>query len=143
MRRIRAARHGTLIQRGFGADVAFLDQALDDLFGVCGVDPEHVAIAGFSDGGSYALSLGLRNPDLFKNILAFSPGFVVPGESKLSSKIFISHGRQDQVLPIERCGRRVATELKEAGYDVEFREFSGGHVVPNEMLSAAIERFLH
>ena len=79
-----------VIQRGFGPDVAFLDQALDDLFGVCGVDPEHVAIAGFSDGGSYALSLGLRNPDLFKNILAFSPGFVVPGGSRDSARRFSS-----------------------------------------------------
>ena len=120
----------------------FLDQALGNLFGVCGVDPEHVAIAGFSDGASYALSLGLRNAGLFRHVLAFSPGFAVPSQIRPGPEVFISHGRQDQVLPIERCGRRVAAELKEAGYDVDYREFSGGHVVPNEMLSAGIERFL-
>jgi predicted esterase len=131
-----------LIQRGFGPDVAFLDEALADLFRLCAVDPEHIAIAGFSDGASYALSLGLRNAGLFKHVLAFSPGFIVPSRSKDAPNIFISHGRQDQVLPIERCGRPVAAELKQAGCNVDFREFSGGHVVPNEMLTAAIRRFL-
>lgn len=32
--------------------------------------------AGFSDGASYALSLGLPNGNLFSHIVAFSPGFM-------------------------------------------------------------------
>ena len=39
------------------------------------VDPSRVAVGGFSDGASYALSLGLTNGDLFTHVLAFSPGF--------------------------------------------------------------------
>jgi predicted esterase len=31
---------------------------------------------GFSDGASYALSLGLANGDLFTHVLGFSPGFM-------------------------------------------------------------------
>ncbi len=31
---------------------------------------------GFSDGASYALSLGVPNGDLFTHIVAFSPGFM-------------------------------------------------------------------
>jgi predicted esterase len=46
------------------------------------------------------------------------------------------------VLPVERCGRRLARELSRAGYDVEYREFPGGHVVPPEMVTAATNRFL-
>ena len=34
--------------------------------------------SGFSDGASYALSLGAANGDLFTHIAAFSPGFMRP-----------------------------------------------------------------
>ena len=40
------------------------------------VDASHLAISGFSDGASYALSLGRANADLFTHVIAFSPGFV-------------------------------------------------------------------
>jgi phospholipase/carboxylesterase len=35
-----------------------------------------VALGGFSDGASYALSLDLTNGDLFASLIAFSPGFI-------------------------------------------------------------------
>ncbi len=63
---------------GFGPDVAFVDQALAWTFQRYAVEPEYVAVAGFSDGASYALSLGLANGDLFGRVRAFSPGFVAP-----------------------------------------------------------------
>lgn len=44
------------------------------------IDPAHVAIGGFSDGASCALSLGLVNGDLFTHVMAFSPGLVVADE---------------------------------------------------------------
>src|SRR5215213_9817599 len=67
-----------LIQHDYGPDVAFLERALADVFRTYAVDPERIAIAGFSDGASYALSLGLVNGTLFSGILAFSPGFTAP-----------------------------------------------------------------
>ena len=66
---------------GFGPDVTFLDRALERVFATVAVDPMRIAIAGFSDGATYALSLGLINGDLFPRIVAFSPGFVVAGEA--------------------------------------------------------------
>ncbi len=42
------------------------------------MDAGRVGIGGFSDGASYALSLGLTNGDLFTHVLAFSPGFMRP-----------------------------------------------------------------
>jgi phospholipase/carboxylesterase len=131
-----------VIRREYGPDVAFLDRALNGLFRTRAVDPERIAIAGFSDGASYALSLGLINGGLFSDILAFSPGFAAPTRTEDAPRIFISHGREDPVLPIERCGRRVAKGLKQVGYDVDYREFSGGHVVPTEIIEAAFRRFV-
>jgi phospholipase/carboxylesterase len=54
-------------------------------------------------------------------------------------RVFISHGRQDQVLPIERCGRRLARVLTGSGYAVEYRELDGGHDVPPDVVRAALE----
>jgi predicted esterase len=138
------AREGTwdLIRHGYGPDVAFLDRALGHVFGAHWVDPARIAIAGFSDGASYALSLGLANGGLFGDVLAFSPGFAAPSRVAGEPRIFIAHGRQDPVLLFERCGARVAAALEQSGYDVDFRPFSGGHVVPTEMVEAALSRFL-
>jgi phospholipase/carboxylesterase len=114
----------------FGRDVAFLDTALAHTFERVGVDATRVAIGGFSDGASYALSLGLINGHLFRKIAAFSPGFVVTGTPEGKPRVFISHGSHDDILPIDRCGRVIAQRLRAGGYDVTFREFDGGHEIP-------------
>ncbi|MCL7926309.1 MAG: phospholipase, partial [marine benthic group bacterium] len=49
----------------FGPDVAFIDRALQHTFDRCLIDVSRIALAGFSDGASYALSLGVSNGDLF------------------------------------------------------------------------------
>jgi phospholipase/carboxylesterase len=131
-----------VILGGYGADVAFLDQALVQTFERQAVDPGRIAVAGFSDGASYALSIGIINGELFSDILAFSPGFMAPMSEAGSPRVFISHGVRDGVLPIDACSRRLAPKLREAGYDLDYREFDGGHEVPPEMVTAAVARFL-
>jgi len=123
----------------YGADVAFIDRALAHVFERCAVDPARIAIEGFSDGASYALSLGLTNGDLFSRVVAFSPCILAPAASVGRPRIFISHGTDDRILPIDNCGRRLAAYLTSAGYPVEFHEFVGPHTVPREMAQAAIE----
>jgi phospholipase/carboxylesterase len=131
-----------VLRGGFGPDVAFVDQALTAAFARCAVDPARLAIAGFSDGASYALSLGLTNGDLFPHVLAFSPGFMAPLERRGTPRIFISHGTRDQVLAIDRTSRTVVPQLERAGYDVQYQEFAGGHTVPPEIAGQAVEWFL-
>ena len=129
-----------LISGGMGRDVAVLDAALAAAFAA--VPVSRVAVGGFSDGASYALSLGVANGDLFEEVLAFSPGFVAPPGRVGAPRIWISHGTQDRVLPVERCGRRVSRDLARAGYDVTYREFDGGHVVPGDLLDDALAAWL-
>jgi predicted esterase len=118
------------IRYDFGLDVAFLDRALERVFATVAVDPARVAIGGFSDGATYGLSLGLINGDLFRTIVAFSPGFVVDGPPQGKPRVFVSHGRGDTILPIDRCSRVIVPGLQRRGHDVTFREFDGGHEVP-------------
>jgi predicted esterase len=131
-----------VIHGDFGPDVTALDAVLTAVFDHIPADPRRLAIAGFSDGASYALTLGLANGDLFPSILAFSPGFFVPARRQGWPSIFVSHGRTDPVLPIDQCGRLVVAALQMARYDVLYHEFDGGHRVPAEALSESLDRWL-
>ncbi len=131
-----------LLRGGFGPDVAFLDAVLAATFARVAVDPSRLAIAGFSDGASYALSLGLGNGALFGHLLAFSPGFAAPADHLGEPQIFVSHGIDNEVLPIDRCSRRIVPLLRREGYDVTYVEFPGGHSVPPEIARRALAWFL-
>jgi phospholipase/carboxylesterase len=125
-----------LIAGGLGRDVAVLDAALEEVTRRLPVS--RCAIGGFSDGASYALSLGLANGDLFDAVLAFAPGFTAPPRRQGRPRILIRHGTRDPVLPVDRCGRRVASRLVGAGYEVSYEEFDGGHAVPPDLVAAAL-----
>jgi len=127
-----------VVQGGFGPDVAFLDSALERVFAGCAVDPARVAVGGFSDGASYALSLGIGSGDLFTHLIAFSPGFAAPAARVGRPRVFVSHGVDDAVLPIDRCSRRLVPLLRAGDYDVAYEEFDGGHVVPPELARRAV-----
>ncbi len=132
-----AATWDVIAERRYGADVAPIDRGLRQVLAHYAIDPARIAIAGFSDGASYALSLGIANGELFSRVIAFSPGFMAPAREQGRPRIFVSHGVQDRVLPIERCSRRLVPSLEQAGYDVTYVEFPGGHIVPEELAGKA------
>ena len=125
-----------IVQGGFGPDVAAIDRLLEGVLADYPV--ETLAVAGFSDGASYALSLGLINGDLFDRVIAFSAGFIALGEPKGQPRLFVSHGTHDSVLPIGRTSRRGVPRLRAAGYNVRYREFDGDHEVPRSVAREAV-----
>lgn len=127
----------------YGPDIAFIDQALAQTFSRYTIDPAYVAIGGFSDGASYALSVGITNGDLFTTIVAFSPGFLAPADQVGQPRIFIAHGTHDTVLPIAACSRRIVPQLQAAAYDLHYQEFDGPHTVPPEIARAGCTFFLN
>ncbi len=126
-----------VIMNRYGEDVRSIDKAFTHVFNNYAVDTSHLAVGGFSDGASYALSLGLANGDLFTHIIAFSPGFIPQSSRHGKPHIFISHGTQDNVLPIERCSRRIVPQLQRDHYDVSYREFDGPHTIPVDIVREA------
>jgi phospholipase/carboxylesterase len=130
------------IRPGYGPDVARIEEALTSILSSCPLERSDLVIGGFSDGASYALSLGLGNGDIFSAVLAFSPGFVAPGDRVGAPACFISHGRDDAVLPVDRCSRRIVPKLRQARCLVRclvrYREFAGGHEVPADVVSEAM-----
>jgi len=127
---------------GFGPDTAFIDAALARVFARYAVDPGRIAVEGFSDGASYALGLGLTNGDLFTHAIAFSPGSLPLLERNGAPAVFVSHGTADQILPIDRCSRRIVPELERRKYAVSYVEFEGDHQVPPAIAAQAVRWFL-
>jgi phospholipase/carboxylesterase len=121
----------------FGEDVKFIDEALRQTFKRYPIDRKRIAIGGFSDGGSYALSLGLMNGDLFTHVVAFSPGFMRLRSTTGHPQVFLAHGTSDDVLPIDQCGRALARAIGDAGYELEYIEFEGEHVVVDQIAREA------
>lgn len=128
------------VQPRYGKDLKALDAALADLFGKVAVDPARIGIMGFSDGATYALSVGTANPQLFKRIIAFSPGPAFLGRSGADQHVFISHGENDRVLPFATA-RGHAAKLRVKKVPVEFHKFDGGHEVPKAIKEKALAFF--
>jgi phospholipase/carboxylesterase len=130
-----------LLLHGYGEDVEFIGAALKNTYARCAVDRKRMAIAGHSDGASYALSLGIGTGDTFGKIMAFSPGVMQPAEVHGKPRIFISHGLSDPIMPIDVTSRTFVPRLKKLGYDVTYREYEGRHGVPPEIVREAFEWF--
>ena len=131
-----------VLRGGFGPDVRFVDEALRQTFARYSIDRARIALAGFSDGASYALSLGQANGDLFAALVAFSPGFSSPPRQVGKARVFVSHGTGDRVLPIDPCSRTIVPRLQKQGFDVRYVEFDGGHSVPASIARQAFSWWL-
>jgi len=125
---------------GHGPDLDRLGRAL-------GVVHDHHrigrrAFAGYSDGASYALSLGITNGDIASHVIAFSGGFMSILSQAGAPQVFIAHGLQDEQLPIATTGRANAAKLSAAGYDVQYVEFNGPHAIQGAVVTMAVDFFL-
>jgi predicted esterase len=127
----------------FGSDANRVERGLAEVLSRAEIDHSHVIPVGFSDGAGYALSLALANPRLFRSAVAIAPGFVVPpARHDLRQRLFIAHGRADEVLPFEDARQAVVAPLERAGYDIRFRPFDGGHYIDRQALSDGIRQAL-
>lgn len=112
-----------------------------------GVDAGRMVLAGFSQGGAIALQVGLRHGNRLAGIVALST--YLPLESSLdaeassanrSTAIFMGHGTQDPVVPLQLAQASKAA-LERRGYDVEWHTWPMGHNVHPEEIEA-ISAFL-
>ncbi|QBK05709.1 esterase [Hylemonella gracilis] len=127
---------------GHGPDLERLDIALQQVAACFRLDPARLALAGFSDGGSYALSVGLSNGELFSHVIALSAGFMNTFTRQGTPKVFIAHGRSDSQLPFETSARPHALKLLEEGVDLTLLPFDGDHRIVPEVVARAIAFFM-
>ena len=116
-----------------------------------GVDPGHIVLAGFSQGGAVVLHAGLRYATPVAGLMLLSTYLPVPGafeaevarsaESQPRSvPIFMAHGTFDPMLPYQ-LGVATKQAVESAGYGIEWHEYPMAHgVCPEEI--ADIRAFL-
>ncbi len=139
------SRHNTWdgIDSVFGPDVQFIDAALRYTFERVAIDPGRIALGGLSDGGAYALSVGMVNGDLFTHLVAVSPGFFAPPAPPAGRpRIFVAHGIHDNVYNVAGSRRNIVPQLKSAGYDVTYYEFDGPHWVTDDAARHTLQWFV-
>jgi phospholipase/carboxylesterase len=122
----------------FGPDIAFLDLALHDTFSKYAISATRLAVAGFSDGATMSLAVGLANGDLFPRVMAWSPGGLIGREHRGTPEFFVSHGTLDPVIAVRATRDDTVPALRKDGYQVTYREFSGGHTIPGDVLHDAM-----
>ncbi len=84
---------------GNGPDLERLHQALAAVTSRYRVRRNQLAFAGFSDGASYALSIGITNGDIASHVIAFSGGFMSVFVQEGTPKVFIAHGLATSSCP--------------------------------------------
>jgi phospholipase/carboxylesterase len=106
-----------------------------------GIAPQHIVLAGFSQGGAIALHVGLRAPDALAGIVALSTYLplarsVVAERSAASARtpIWMAHGDADQVIALANAttSRDV---LKQLGFALTWHTYPMGHGVCAEEVS--------
>jgi predicted esterase len=127
---------------GHGPDLQRLDRALSTVAAHFHLDPARLAFAGFSDGGSYALSLGLTNGDVASHVIGLSAGFMNTFSQAGAPRVFLGHGRADRQLPVETSAHTHAKRLLDSGYDLTLQPFDGDHVIVPWVVGRAIDFFL-
>lgn len=122
-------------------DLAAVSALLDTVLGQVSLTGGVVGLAGFGDGASFALALGLANGDVIDAVIAFAPGFARPPQHIGRPAVLLAHGADDTVLPIA-CSRQIVAGLEARALTASLVEFPGGHEVPSWVASTAVEWLL-
>jgi predicted esterase len=117
-------------------DLDFLEWAYDLIYRRYPVDPNRQGLIGYSDGASYALSVGLSNPGIFRAVMGWAAGFLVLDEASPSAEdpkpsVLLEYGTHDPLFPFERVAIPMREELERRGYAVNFRIDQGGRHWPS------------
>ena len=113
----------------------------DNLSVSMSVDASTFDVMGFSQGGALAALLCLLHPQRIRKAAILS-GFVPEGVDELlaarslsGKDIFVAHGSQDQLVPLERA-RQSMLKLDQAGAQITFCEAEVGHKVSADCMNA-------
>ena len=112
-----------------------------------GIPARRIVLAGFSQGGAMAYTVGLTHPEALAGIVALSaylpaPALLLPeslGPNR-GTPIFAGHGDEDDVVP-PALGARARDALLGQGYDLDWHSYAMAHSVCIEEI-ADIGRWL-
>lgn len=105
-----------------------------------GIKPEHILLAGFSQGGAVAYEVALTCSKRLCGLLALSTylatqASITTAPANTNLPILIQHGLQDPVVP-ESLGQQARDWLQQRGYVVSYQTFAMQHQVCGEQVVA-------
>jgi phospholipase/carboxylesterase len=101
--------------------------------------PKVLVLAGFSQGGMLALDVALAANPLVDRVAVLSGTLIAENlwSAQMSTEpkppIFLTHGRQDPILPFA-TSERLKALLERHGFAVTWVPFAGGHEIPPAVL---------
>ena len=117
-----------------------LFELLDDL-NARGFPAEQITFGGFSQGCLMAIDVGLRYPRRFAGVVGIS-GWMFELEKLVrelppvarQQRLLMTHGTGDPLIPIDPVRGQIPV-LKDAGINVEWREFEKVHTIAEEEIA--------
>jgi len=110
-----------------------------------GIQPGHIVLAGFSQGGALSLQAGLRYPEKLAGIMVLSAYLPAPqtlaseaNRANRTTPIFMAHGSSDSVIPMMLAAAS-KRQLIDSGYAVEWHEYRMAHTVCSDELDDIVE----
>lgn len=131
-----------LIAGGERDDLDFLEYAFDLIYRRYPIDPLQQCLLGYSDGASYALSVGLCNAEMFSALMVWAAGFLAldpptaesfrtHGAPAVKPRIYLEYGTHDQLFDFQTVALPMRDNLERVGFDVTFSVDEGGRHMPS------------
>jgi len=114
-------------------DAQMLMRHLEEVCTRVPVDRNRILLTGMSDGGTFALALGLTRDNIFSKIAAVSCALPPVKISRAGEKhVLWVHGAQDWIFPVERTVQ-ACRYLQQSGVDIKLKVIPDlSHAYPRE-----------
>ena len=113
-----------------------------------GIAPQHIVLAGFSQGGNVALNCALRYPERLAGVLVLSSYLGLREQLSTQASpanrdlpIFMAHGTQDDIVPLA-FARIACDALNHLAYPIAWHTYPMAHSVCAEEIRD-ISQWLH
>jgi dienelactone hydrolase len=117
-----------------------VEAAIASLARIVPIDRARTVLAGFSDGATFALAMGMARSEQFSAVIAWSPGIAIEtSQPARGRKVYVSHGRRDTVLSFDTDCGEIVPLLQSEGAAVSFLPFDGVHEVPEAAKTAFLD----
>ena len=121
------------------------------------MDDRRIAVLGFSDGASFALSLAVNLAPL-QAALLWAPGYFhrdphyASGDALLplaaarrkKPRVYHGHGAKDELFAFKKVAKPIRKHLKDLGFNVTAADDKkAGHGVPGRFVETAVQWWLN
>lgn len=136
------------LRPGLGDAIACISRLVATASEQFGVGLDRIILGGFSQGAILSLEASLQNRWKLAGLLLFSASLldardVVERAHELAPiPCVLSHGQMDPILPFARADQ-LRLALVDAGWQVDWQPFLGGHGIPPAAIAAAAKLVAH